>query len=79
MIVAHGGLASEYLAAIEHVVGSQVGVHAIEIRADHDRGTKQTEICEAADAVDTGQGVVVVTDVVVGGCEFRISCFRDGV
>ena len=72
VIVAHGGLASEYLAAIEHVVGSQVGVHAIEIRADHDRGAKQTEICEAADAVDTGQGVVVVTDL-FGGSPSNLS------
>ncbi|MEH6361156.1 MAG: PTS fructose transporter subunit IIA, partial [Amylibacter sp.] len=29
VIVAHGGLANEYLAAIEHVVGKQDGIRAI--------------------------------------------------
>ena len=72
VIVAHGGLALEYLAAIERVVGSQSGVQAIEIREDHDGAAKQSEICEAADAVDTGQGVVVVTDL-FGGSPSNLS------
>lgn len=72
VIVAHGGLAREYLAAIEHVVGSQSGVRAISIEANHDRGDKQSEICEAADAVDTGHGVVVVTDL-FGGSPSNLS------
>ncbi|AXI52012.1 MAG: PTS fructose transporter subunit IIA [Sulfitobacter sp.] len=72
VIVAHGGLAKEYLAAIEHVVGSQNGVRAIAIHADHDRTEKQQEICEAADAVDTGNGVVVVTDL-FGGSPSNLS------
>ena len=72
VIVAHGGLASEYLAAIEHVVGSQIGVQAIEIRVDDDRSAKQAEICDAANDVDTGQGVVVVTDL-FGGSPSNLS------
>ncbi len=63
VIVAHGGLAQEYLAAIEHVVGKQQGIRAISIAPDHDRSLKQDEICEAADQVDIGDGVVVVTDM----------------
>lgn len=63
VIVAHGQLAREYLAAIEHVVGHQDGIRAIGIEANHDRARKQREICEAADAVDTGNGVVMVTDL----------------
>lgn len=66
VIVAHGGLAKEYLAAIEHVVGKQPGIQAISIEAEHDRGAKQGEICSAADSVDQGQGVVVVTDMFGG-------------
>ncbi len=66
VIVAHGRLANEYLAAVEHVVGAQTGVRAISIQADHDRAEKQSEICQAADAVDTGDGVVVVTDMFGG-------------
>ncbi len=66
MIVAHGGLAREYLAAVEHVVGVQPGVVAIAIEDDHDRAAKQAEICTAADTVDVGDGVVVVTDMFGG-------------
>jgi PTS system mannose-specific IIA component len=72
VIVAHGQLAREYLAAIEHVVGSQVGVRAIAIQADHDRSAKEAEICEAANAVDDGAGVVVVTDL-YGGSPSNLS------
>ncbi len=70
--MAHGGLAQEYLAAIEHVVGTQTGVKAIAIHADHDRAAKEREICDAADAVDTGDGVVVVTDL-YGGSPSNLS------
>ena len=66
VIVAHGGLAREYLAAVEHVVGTQTGMRAIAIEDGCDRALKQTEICETADAVDTGHGVVIVTDMFGG-------------
>ncbi len=72
VIVAHGGLAKEYLAAIEHVVGTQRGIRAISIEADHDRSGKETEICIAANEVDTGGGVVVVTDM-FGGSPSNLS------
>jgi PTS system mannose-specific IIA component len=72
VIVAHGGLAAEYLAAIEHVVGSQTGIQAISIKADHNRADKEREICLAADAVDKGEGVVVVTDL-FGGSPSNLS------
>lgn len=72
VIVAHGGLAREYLAAVEHVVGKQLGVQTISITPDHNRAAKQAEICAAADAVDTGQGVIVVTDM-FGGSPSNLS------
>lgn len=72
VIVAHGGLAREYLAAIEHVIGKQTGIAAISIEYDHDRSQKQAEIAEAADSVDMGQGVVVVTDM-FGGSPSNLS------
>lgn len=72
VIVAHGGLAREYLAAMEHVVGKQPGMLAIAIEPDHDRQAKQQEIIAAADAVDTGDGVVVVTDL-FGGSPSNLS------
>jgi PTS system mannose-specific IIA component len=72
VIVAHGGLAREYLSAVEHVVGKQPGIRAIAIEEDHDRAAKQAEIREAADAVDEGDGVVVVTDM-FGGSPSNLS------
>ncbi|MGO4909194.1 PTS sugar transporter subunit IIA [Pseudorhodobacter sp. W20_MBD10_FR17] len=72
VIVAHGGLAREYLAAVEHVVGKQQDMIAVAIEEDHDRAEKQAEICDAADKVDTGGGVVVVTDM-FGGSPSNLS------
>jgi mannose PTS system EIIA component len=72
VIVAHGGLAREYLAAVEHVVGRQAGIRAISIEYDHDRAAKQAEIRIAADEVDNGHGVLVVTDM-FGGSPSNLS------
>jgi PTS system mannose-specific IIA component len=80
VIVAHGGLAREYLSAVEHVVGKQQDMIAVAIEEDHDRATKQAEICTAADSVDSGGGVVIVTDM-FGGSPSNLSlmacCGRD--
>lgn len=72
VIVAHGGLAREYLSAVEHVVGKQENIIAVAIAEDHDRAAKQAEICRAADEVDAGDGVVVVTDM-FGGSPSNLS------
>ena len=63
VIVAHGGLAREYHAAVEHVIGQQPGMVSIAIGAEDDRAAKQAEICDAADKADTGDGVAIVTDM----------------
>lgn len=72
VIVAHGGLAREYLAAVEHVVGPQMSMRAVAIETEHDRALKRAEIRGAADAVDQGDGVVVVTDL-FGGSPSNLS------
>ncbi|GAB4382015.1 PTS sugar transporter subunit IIA [Albidovulum sp.] len=72
VIVAHGGLAREYLSAVEHVVGKQPGMMAVAIEDDHDRAAKEAEIRAAVDSVDTGDGVVVVTDM-FGGSPSNLS------
>lgn len=72
VIVAHGGLAEEYRRAVEHVMGPQQGVRAIPVGASCDRDAKRREICTAADAVDEGHGVVVVTDM-FGGSPSNLS------
>ena len=72
VIVAHGGLASELLKATEHVVGAQDAMVAISIGPDDDRSQRTQQICEAADLVDAGAGVVVVTDM-YGGSPSNLS------
>lgn len=72
VIVAHGGLAGEFLAAIEHVVGPQTNMRAVAIAPDADRQATQAKICAEADAVDDGGGVVVVTDM-YGGSPSNLS------
>lgn len=72
VIVAHGGLAREYLSAVEHVVGPQAQMRAITIEDVHDRAAKQAEICMSANEVDSGGGVVIVTDM-FGGSPSNLS------
>ncbi|MCF6272140.1 MAG: PTS fructose transporter subunit IIA [Rhodobacteraceae bacterium] len=66
VIVAHGGLAAEYLLAMEHVVGQHPGTRAISISREDNLVNKQAEIKRAVMAVDQGEGVVVVTDMFGG-------------
>jgi PTS system mannose-specific IIA component len=61
--VAHGGLAREYLLAMEHVVGRHPGTAAVAIEANDSCTSKQAEVDAAVRAVDQGEGVVVVTDM----------------
>ena len=77
VIVAHGGLAQEYLLAMEHVVGRHPGTRAVSIDANDSCSTKQAEVDAAVASVDEGEGVVVVTDMfgstpsnlAVGACQ----------
>ena len=72
VIVAHGGLASELMRATEHVVGRQRAMIAISVGPEDDRAARTREICDAADRVDDGSWVVVVTDM-FGGSPSNLS------
>ena len=72
VIVAHGGLAEEYRLAVEHVMGPQGNIRAVSVAAACDRAGKEREIRAAADGVDEGDGVVVVTDI-FGGSPSNLS------
>lgn len=72
VIVAHGGLAAEYRRAVEHVIGPQDGIRDVAVGDTCDRAEKTEEILSAADAVDTGDGVIVVTDI-FGGSPSNLS------
>ena len=66
VLVTHGRLAAEFLAAMEHVVGPQVMVRAVCIGADDDIELRRAEIVDAIRAVDDGHGVVILTDMFGG-------------
>ncbi len=77
VIVGHGGLAREFLAATEHIIGKPAGICAIGIEAVHDRTVVEQEICDAADAVDTGDGVIVLVDLHGGSpCNLALKAVR---
>ena len=66
VLVTHGRLATEFVSALEHVVGPQRNVGAVCIGPEDDMEQRRSEILEAARAVDEGAGVVVLTDMFGG-------------
>jgi len=66
VLVTHGRLAEEFVAALEHVVGPQEALTAISIGPDDDMEQRRQDILEGARAVDSGEGVVVLTDMFGG-------------
>ena len=66
VLVTHGGLAREFLAAVEHVVGPQDGVAVICIGPDDDMEERRQQIIDGVARVNEGDGVVVVTDMFGG-------------
>ncbi len=66
VLVSHGRLAQELLAAMEHVVGPQERVRVVSIGPDDDMEQRRREILEAVESVDEGDGVIVLTDMFGG-------------
>jgi PTS system mannose-specific IIA component len=66
VIVTHGRLALEFVQAMEHVVGPQAGVVSVCIGPDDDMEQRRRDILHAAAQVDTGSGVVILTDMFGG-------------
>ena len=66
VLVTHGRLAAEFIAALEHVVGPQKNVRAICIGPDDDMEQRRKEILAGVAEVDEGDGVVLLTDMFGG-------------
>jgi mannose PTS system EIIA component len=66
VLVTHGRLACEFRAALEHVVGPQQQLNVITIDPDDDMDGRRQDIMDAIHHVDTGEGVVVLTDMFGG-------------
>lgn len=66
VLVTHGRLAAEFVAALEHVVGPQQNCIAVCIGPDDDMERRRRDILDCVSAVDQGDGVVVLTDMFGG-------------
>ena len=66
VLVTHGRLAAEFRAALEHVVGPQEQLGVITIDPDDDMERRRGDIVDAIHEVDTGSGVVLLTDMFGG-------------
>ncbi|HUZ64953.1 MAG TPA: PTS sugar transporter subunit IIA [Acetobacteraceae bacterium] len=66
VLVSHGRLADEMRLAMEHVVGAQRNVATVCIGPDDDMERRRADIQDSIDRVDTGDGVVLLTDMFGG-------------
>lgn len=66
VLVTHGHLATEFRAALEHVVGPQKQIETITIGPEDDMESRRQDILTAVGQVDSGQGVVLLTDMFGG-------------
>jgi PTS system mannose-specific IIA component len=66
VLVTHGKLASEFVTAMEHVVGPQQAIAAICIGPEDDMEARRADIAAAVKAVDDGSGVILLTDLFGG-------------
>ena len=66
VLVTHGRLAQEFIAAMEHMVGPQTHLRAVCIGPEDDIERRQREIAAAAKSVDVGGGVIIATDMFGG-------------
>ena len=66
ILVTHGRLAEEFVHAMEHVVGQQPDVATVCIGPHDDMEARRKEIARAIKQVDSGDGVVILTDLFGG-------------
>jgi PTS system mannose-specific IIA component len=66
ILVTHGDLAVEFVKAMEHVVGPQTAIATVCIGPSDDMEQRRREIANAIRNVDSGEGVVVLTDLFGG-------------
>jgi PTS system mannose-specific IIA component len=66
VLVTHGRLAEEFVAATEHVVGPQKAVRSICIGPEDDMEQRRQDILNAVAEVDCGKGVILLTDMFGG-------------
>ncbi len=66
VIVTHGALANALRDALEHVVGRQKNVATVCVESDAEFGSQRAEIASRMAEVDSGDGVILLTDMFGG-------------
>ena len=66
VLVTHGRLAEEFVVAMEHVVGQQEQIASICIGPEDDMESRRADIAAAIKSVDSGRGVIVLSDLFGG-------------
>lgn len=66
VLVSHGKLADEFLAVLEHIVGPQKQIETVGINPDDNIESKRIEIVEKVRLADSGEGVIILTDMFGG-------------
>jgi len=66
VLVTHGRLAEELIAALEHVVGQQANISAVCIGPDDDMEQRRAHILECVARGEEGNGVILLTDMFGG-------------
>ncbi len=72
VLVTHGRLAEEFIAALVHVMGAQTGIETVCIGPNDDMEQRRQDIVDSIAAADTGDGVIVLTDM-FGGTPSNLS------
>lgn len=66
VLVTHGSLATEFVVAMEHVVGPQQQIGTICIGPEDDMELRRADIAAAVARVNDGSGVILLTDLFGG-------------
>ena len=66
VLVTHGSLATEFVVAMEHVVGPQQQIATICIGPEDDMELRRADIAAAVARVNAGTGVILLTDLFGG-------------
>ncbi len=79
VLVTHGQLATEFVHAVEHIVGPQQGIRSVCIGPDDKMDTRRQDIEREIEVVNAGQGVIVLTDMFGGTpSNLAISLLQEG-
>lgn len=80
VIVSHASLADAFINSAEFILGPQENLASLSVPSDDNPESIRQELCTLIDRVNTGDGVVVLTDTFGGTpSNIAISCLQEQV